>query len=156
MHGINQSTMSTYTQSLVQIVFSTKYRENTLIKEHRDDLYKFIWGVLKKKNCHLYRIGGVADHIHIATHIHPSVSVADLVKDIKLASWDYIKQQELFPHFAGWQAGYGWFTYSFREKGRLIEYIKNQEKHHHEKDYITELMELLKKHDVEFDEKYLE
>lgn len=148
--------MSTYTQSLIQIVFSTKYREKTLIKEHRDELYKYIWGVLKKNNCHLYRIGGVEDHIHIATHIHPSVNVAELVKDIKLSCTDYIKQQCLFPNFGGWQVGYGWFTYSFRHKDHLIEYIKNQEKHHEEKDYITELIELLKEHEVEFDEKYLE
>ena len=111
--------------------------------------------MLKNNNCHLYRIGGVDDHIHIATHIHPSVSIADLVKDIKLASSDYIKTQNLFPHFGGWQSGYGWFTYSFRDKDRLIEYVKNQEKHHEEKDYITELIELLKEHQVEFDEKYL-
>ena len=147
--------MSTYTQSLIQIVFSTKYREKTLTKPNREELFKYIWGVLKNNNCHLYRIGGVDDHIHIATHIHPSVSVADLVKDIKLASSDYIKTQNLFSHFGGWQSGYGWFTYSFRDKDRLIEYVKNQEKHHEEKDYITELIELLKEHQVEFDEKYL-
>ncbi|MHB9141430.1 MAG: IS200/IS605 family transposase [Paludibacter sp.] len=148
--------MSTYTQSLIQIVFSTKYREKTLTKDNREELFRYIWGVLKNNNCHLYRIGGVEDHIHIATHLHPSVRVADLVKDIKLSSSDYIKSNSLFPDFTAWQSGYGWFTYSFKDKNRLIEYVKNQEKHHAVKTYIEELKELLDEHGVEYDEKYLE
>lgn len=147
--------MSTYTQLLYQIVFSTKYRNPSLTKPNRDELYKYIWGVLKNKNCHLYRIGGIDDHLHIVTHIHPSVALADLVKDIKLASSDYIKTNQLFPNFDGWQVGYGGFTYSIKEKDRLIEYVKNQERHHETKSYRDELIELLKEHGVEFDEKYL-
>jgi len=147
--------MSTYTSSLIQIVFSTKYRDKTLTKDNRDKLFRYIWGVLENKKCHLYRIGGVEDHIHIATHLHPSVGVANLVKDIKLASSEYIKTNNLFPEFTAWQNGYGWFTYTFCDKDRLIEYIKNQEKHHEEKTYREELIELLKEHGVEFDEKFL-
>ena len=67
--------MSTYTQILYQIVFSTKYREPTLLKENREELFKYIWGILKNKNCHLYRVGGIEDHIHIVTHIHPMLSL---------------------------------------------------------------------------------
>lgn len=120
----------TYTQIIYQIVFSTKNRERTLHKDNRDDLYIYIWGLLKNKNCHLYRIGGVEDHIHILTHIHPSVSLASVVKDIKLASSKYIKENNVFNNFNGWQEGYGAFTYSIKEKDNLIEYIKNQEQHH--------------------------
>jgi len=76
--------MSTYTQLTYQIVFSTKNRRPVLEKEKRDDLFKYIWGVLKNKNCHLYRINGVKDHLHIITHIHPTQSVAGLVKDVKV------------------------------------------------------------------------
>ncbi|MCE5331467.1 MAG: IS200/IS605 family transposase [Bacteroidales bacterium] len=147
--------MSTYTQSLYQIVFSTKDREKTLIKDNREDLFRYIWGVLKNKDCHLYRIGGVEDHIHIVTHIHPSIAVSSLVKDIKLASSDYIKTQNLFPDFKAWQVGYASFTYSFSDKDKLIEYVKNQETHHHKKTFREELIELLNEHQVEFDEKYL-
>lgn len=116
--------MSTYTQILYQIVFSTKSREQTLINTGREELYKYIWGILENKNCHLYRIGGVSDHIHIITHLHPSIALASLVKDIKLASTDAIKKQNLFPNFNGWQDGYGAFTYSFDAKEKLIEYVK--------------------------------
>lgn len=147
--------MSTYTQILFQIVFSTKYREPTLVKYDREKLYRFIWGLLKNKNCHLYRIGGVEDHIHIITHIHPSISLASVVKDIKLASGDYIKHQHIFPLFNGWQAGYGGFTYTFKEKDRLISYVMNQEMHHQEVTYLTEFMDLLEEHGISYDEKYL-
>lgn len=85
-------TMSTYTQSLYQIVFSTKNRNRTLTKDNREELFRYIWGILKNQKCHLYRIGGVEDHIRIITHIHPSIAVSTLVKDLKLASSDYIKK----------------------------------------------------------------
>lgn len=147
--------MSTYTQILYQIVFSTKNREHTLGKQNREELYKYIWGILRNKNCHLYRIGGITDHIHIITHIHPSISLASLVKDLKLASSDHIKSMNLFPDFNGWQNGYGGFTYSFKDKNQLIEYVKNQEQHHKSVTFKDELIELLKEHEIEFDEKYL-
>ncbi len=147
--------MSTYTQILYQIVFSTKNRDPTLTKNHRDELFKYIWGVLKNKKCHLYRINGVEDHLHIVTHLHPSVSLSSLVKDIKVSSSLYIKEQNLFEKFTNWQDGYGAFTYSIKEKDRLIEYVKNQEEHHRIKTFKEEYIELLHEHGIEFDEKYL-
>ena len=147
--------MSTYTQILYQIVFSTYNREQTLLKPNREELYKYIWGVLKNKNCHLYQIGGISDHLHIVTHLHPSVALASLVKDIKVASSEHIKALDLFPLFNGWQSGYGAFTYAFKDKDRLIAYVKNQEKHHKTDSYKEELISLLKEHEIEFDEKYL-
>ncbi len=148
--------MSTYTQSLYQIVFSTKYREKTLHEEGRTELFKYIWGVLKSKNCHLYRINGVEDHIHILMSLHQSIALATLVKDIKLGSSHLIKEKALFLQFNGWQEGYAAFTYSIQAKSNLIEYIKNQEMHHHKKTYKEELIELLHEHNIEFDEKYLD
>ena len=147
--------MSTYTQILYQIVYSTKNREQTISANKREDLYKYIWGVLKNKKCHLYRIGGISDHLHILTHIHPAISLASLVKDIKLASTDYIKNEKLFLYFSGWQEGYAAFTYAYKDKDVLIEYIKDQETHHHEKTFKEELIDLLTEHGIEFDEKYL-
>jgi len=147
--------MSTYTQILYQIVFGTKKHEQTLITPNRHELFKYIWGILKKKNCHLYRINGVEDHLHIITHLHPSVSLASLIKDIKLASSDFIKKNDIFQKFGGWQDGYGAFTYSIKEKDRLIEYVKNQEEHHKTETFREEYTKLLKEHGIEFDEKYL-
>lgn len=148
--------MSTYTQILYQLVFSTWKHEQTLHSaEQREKLYKYIWGILKNKKCHLYRIGGVANHLHLVTHIHQSVAVASLVKDIKLASSDFIQSTQLFHEFRGWQDGYGAFTYSVGAKDQLIEYVKNQEEHHKVKSFREEFIELLDEHGVVFDEKYL-
>jgi REP element-mobilizing transposase RayT len=147
--------MNTYTQILYQIVFTPKNHEKTLIDENRQELYKYISGILKNKKCHLYRIGGVSDHIHIITHLHPIISLASLVKDIKVACSTYIKTNNLFPMFSGWQDGYGGFTYSFKDRDKLIEYVKNQEEHHKTKSFREEFIELLIEHGIEFDEKFL-
>jgi REP element-mobilizing transposase RayT len=147
--------MSTYTQILYHIVFSTKNRERTLNKANREQLFKYIWGILKNKQCHLYQINGVEDHLHILTHIHPSLSLSGLVKDIKLASGGFIKEQGLFSGFNGWQDGYGAFTYSYTQKDILINYIKNQEEHHKKLSFEEEYIQLLKEHNIEFEEKYL-
>ncbi len=88
-------------------------------------------------------------------YLHPNVALSSLVKDIKVASSGFIKQNSLFTNFSGWQDGYGAFSYSFAEKGRLIEYIKNQEAHHSTISFRDELTAILKEHGVEFDEKYL-
>jgi REP element-mobilizing transposase RayT len=127
-----------------------------MLKPNRDQLYKYIWGILQNKRCHLYRINGVEDHLHIVTHLHPSVALAGLIKDIKIASSLFIKEQSLFPDFVSWQEGYGAFTYSIKERERLINYVKNQEEHHKKSSFKEEFIALLNEHGVAFDEKYLD
>lgn len=147
--------MGTHIQTHYHIVFSTKNRVQCLQKSHREKLYKYIWGILKKKRCYLYRINGTEDHLHLLIHLHPSVSLSSLIKDIKLASSDFIKRENVFPEFSGWQKGYGAFTHSIRDKYRLIHYIKNQEKHHEKLTWKQEYRALLKEHKIDFNEKYL-
>lgn len=148
--------MHNYTQTLYQIVFSTKYREKTMTKAERPELFAYIWGILKNKKCHLYRINGVEDHLHIITSIHPSIAIADLVKDIKLSASKFIKQKGIFKEFRGWQNGYAAFTYSQEAKHNLIEYVKRQEENHKKQSAKEELVKLLEEHKIAFDEKYLE
>lgn len=147
--------MSTYTQILYPIIFSTKDRERTLTAPNREKLFKYISGILKNKDCHLYRINGVEDHLHIVTHLHPAIALSSLIKDIKLASTECIKREKLFQNFKGWQDGYGAFTYTIKEKDRLIEYVKNQEEHHRTKTFKEEYIDLLNEHGIQFNEKYL-
>ncbi|MBS4070359.1 MAG: IS200/IS605 family transposase [Algoriphagus sp.] len=147
--------MATHTQLLYHFVFSTKYREPTIVSDQKKRLFAYLHQLLINKNCHLYRINGVEDHLHILTHLHPTISVSSLIKDIKLAADDFIKSESLFPKFKGWQDGYGAFSESIKEKGRLINYIKNQEEHHRKVLFLDEYKALLKEHDIEFDEKYL-
>ena len=149
--------MSTYTQILYQIVFSTKHREKTILESREEELYRYIWGVLNDKKCVLYQVGGVSDHIHIVTHLHPSVALADVVKDIKMSTSSFIKENQLFPHFDGWQNGYGAFTYNIEAKENLINYVKRQKAHHQRQslNFRKEYKELLEEHHIEYDEKYL-
>lgn len=148
--------MSTYTQILYQVIFGTKRREKIMTKSKREDLYKYMTGVLQAKKCHIYRINGVEDHLHILIDLHPEVALASLIKDLKISSGKFIKDKKLFKNFKGWQKGYGAFTYSIDRKKILIEYIKNQEEHHRKKSSREELIKLLKKHGIDYDEKYLE
>jgi len=147
--------MATFTQILYQIVFSTKNAKNTMVLSNCEELYKYIRGILKNKNCTLSRINGTENHIHIVTQVHPSVSVSNLVKDIKVASSLWIKEQNIFPEFDSWQEGYGAFTYHINQKKVLINYVRNQREHHYLKTFKEEYIELLKEHGIEYDEKFL-
>jgi putative transposase len=144
-----------YRQIFYQIVFGTKNREATITEAHSEELYKYIWGVIKNSNGKLFRINGVEDHIHIFSDLHPSLSLANYVKDIKVSSSFWMKESGKFPQFKGWQEGYGAFTYSTKEKQAVINYVKNQKEHHKSENFLDEYRRLLSENDIEFDEKYL-
>ena len=147
--------MSTYRQIYYQIVFSTRMREMTINETHEQELYKYIWGIINNHKCKLYRINSMPDHIHIFSDLHPSVSLSDFVKAIKVASSLWMKESGKFPGFTNWQEGYGAFTYSQKEKDRVIDYIKNQKQHHAKQNFFDEYKQLLQEFEIEFDEKYL-
>jgi len=147
--------MGRHTSIIYQIVYSTKYRTPCLDKEIRPELFKYIWGILKNKKCHLYRMNGVEDHLHIVMDLHPTIALSNLIKDIKLASSKMIKEKNLIKNFLGWQIGYGAFTYSINEKENLIEYVKNQEEHHKKITFREEYISLLNEYEIEYDERYL-
>lgn len=147
--------MTSYRQIYYQIVFGTKYRNPTINPKHEEELYKYIWGIIKEKNCKLYRINGIEDHIHIMSDLHPSIALADYVKDIKVATSIWMKDCGMFPDFEGWQDGYGAFTYSVRERDMIINYIKNQKQHHEKENFYDEYKRLLIENEIEFDEKYM-
>ena len=147
--------MSTFTQIYYHVVFSTKDRVPALTSDKRENLFRYTWGILKNKDCHLYRIGGVEDHIHILTSLHPTTALADLIKDIKVSTSTWINKENVFSQFTHWQDGYGAFTVSHSDKDAVIEYIKGQEEHHKKIPFKDELREFLIKHGVTFDEKYL-
>jgi putative transposase len=148
--------MPRYTQIMYQIVFSTYRRERTMIKSGREQVFQYIGGVLRNKKCKLLQINGVEDHLHILTDLHPTIALSDLIKDIKVSSHKLIKDKKIFPQFNGWQEGYGAFTYSIDRREVLINYIKNQEIHHAHLSYLDELKELLQKHGLELDERFLD
>jgi len=146
--------MSSYRQHLYHIVFRTKDSDPTVDQNYSDQLYAYITGIIKNKMSHLYRINGVENHLHILTDIHPSLAPADFVKEIKANSSLWMKKSGLFPLFKGWAEGYGSFTCSFRDKDKLIEYIKGQQEHHQIRTFEEEYRILLKEAGIEIDERY--
>ena len=143
-----------YTQILYHIVLRTKRSELSIAQENVSSLYKYIWGVITNKKGTLYRINGMEDHVHILSDLHPSIALADFVKSIKVATSLWMKQSPDFPSFRGWEEGYAAFTYSYKEKEVLINYIKKQQTHHQQENTYDELMRLWKENGMEPDERY--
>ena len=143
-----------YTQILYHIVLRTKRSEPTISQENVSSLYKYIWGIIKNKQGKLYRINGMDDHIHILSDLHPSFALADFVKSIKVATSLWMKQSPDFPDFKGWGEGYAAFTYSYKYKDVLINYIKNQQEHHRTENVQEELKRIWIENGIELDMRY--
>ena len=137
---------------LCHVVFGTKRRRPTITPEFKRDLYNYIFGLIKKRNCTVVRINGISDHIHILLDLHPSVALADLVKVIKQGSNNWLKSNASFPLFEGWASGYYAASVGLEGKELCRNYIINQEIHHSSLSYINELEILLHDTDLEFRE----
>jgi putative transposase len=146
--------MSSYRQLIYHIVFRTKDSRPTIKQENAEQLYAYITGIIKNKNSHLYRINGVTNHLHICTDIHPSVALADFVKDIKVYSSLWMKSSNLFPDFYGWADGYAGFTCSYMDLLNVIDYIKKQKEHHETKSFEVEYKRLIAESGIDIDERY--
>jgi len=146
--------MSSYRQLLYHLVFRTKYSHPAIKQDNVDQLYAYISGIIKNKNSHMYRVNGVENHLHILTDIHPSIPLADFMRDIKVSTSMWMKESGLFPSFNGWAEGYGAFTYSYRDLGRLIEYVKNQKEHHKKRTFKDEYRRLLMDFGIKIDKRY--
>jgi REP element-mobilizing transposase RayT len=146
---------NTFTQILYHVVFSTKERVSALKESHREKLFRYIWGIHQNLDCHLYRINGMEDHVHILMSLHPSVSLADYVLKIKTSATRWIRRERMYQQFPGWQDGYGAFTLALHDKHAVIDYIKDQQKHHAKMSFIEEYRKLLTEAGVAYDEKYL-
>ena len=146
--------MSAYRQILYHIVFRTKSSEKTVSQAHAVDLYKYIWGIIKNKKCVLFRINGMEDHIHILSDLHPSVALADYIKDIKASSSKWMKESGHFADFKGWGIKYCALTYSYRERDTLINYIRNQQEHHKKESFQDEIRRLFQEQGIDGDDNW--
>ena len=146
---------NTYTQIYIQIVFAVKGRESLISKNNREELHKYIAGILKEKSQKLLAVFCMPDHIHILVSIKPSLSISELVKVIKTSTSGFIKDKKWVKGKFNWQEGYGAFSYSKSQVDNVVKYILNQEEHHAKKSFKDEYLEFLKKFEVEYDEKYL-
>lgn len=146
---------NTYTQIHIHFVFSVKYREGIIANSWKEELYKYIAGIIKINNHKLLAINGMPDHIHILIGVRPSQSVSDLMQDIKGSSSKWINEKKFLKSKFEWQEGYGAFSYSKSQLNRVIDYIKNQETHHQTKSFKEEYIDFLKMFEIDFDEKYI-
>jgi len=146
---------NTYTQIVCHIVFSTKNRQPAIKTDRRDDFYAYVWGIHKKLKCHLYRIGGIEDHVHILAALHPTLSLAEYIEKIKTGSTNWIRRERVYPGWPGWQDGYGAFTVSWKDRDAVIDYIKKQAAHHEKVEWLDEYRALLEQNGVAYDERYL-
>jgi putative transposase len=145
----------TYTKIYIQVVIVVKYRAGLIDKSWKDDLFKYITGIVKKQNHLVISINGVEDHVHLLIGLRPHQSLSDLMRHVKGFSSKWINEQNLTQHPFNWQLGFGAFSYAPDALPNVIRYIENQEVHHSKKKFLDEYKELLKQYDVEYDEKYL-
>ncbi len=144
-----------YLSLLVHFTWSTAGREPWIDREMRPDLYSYIGGIMKKKNAKLLSAGGMYDHIHLYASLPSTISVAGFVNAVKSNSSRWV--HESFPilrNFA-WQEGYGAFSVSKSEEGRVVNYVRNQERHHQKRTFKEELVGLLEKHGIDYDKRYI-
>jgi REP element-mobilizing transposase RayT len=146
---------NTYTQIHIQFVFAVKFRDKTISKKWKDDLYKYITGIVQNQSHKLLAINGMSDHVHMLVGLPPSQSISELMQYVKKDSSRWINDNELVKGKFEWQEGYGAFSYGASQIDEVIKYIDNQEEHHRKKTFREEYIDFLTKFKVEYDERYI-
>jgi putative transposase len=146
---------NTYTQMHHQFVFAVQNRISLIERAWKEDLYKYMTGVIQNHDHKVLAINGMSDHVHIFIGMRPTQSVSDLLQDIKGSSSKWINDNRLVRGKFQWQEGFGAFTYSKSHVPAVIDYIHNQEIHHKKKTFIDEYIEFLDKFGVEYDKRYI-
>jgi len=146
---------NTYTQIHLHLIFAVKFRSALIEKTWKNELHKYITGIVTNQNHKLLIIDGAADHLHLLVGFRPHQSLADLMQDIKGSSSHWINKNKLTPSNFAWQSGYGGFSCSKSDLPNLISYIENQEEHHRKIRFIDEYKSVLIENDIDFDERYI-
>ena len=146
---------NTYTQIHIQVIFAVKKRTGLIQAEWKDELYKYITGIIQTHDHKLLALNGMPDHIHICFGMRPIQSLSDLMQDIKGSSSKWINERKFIKAKFEWQEGYGAFSYSKSQITRVINYIQNQEEHHRKVTFLEEYKTFLDKFEVIYDERYI-
>ena len=144
-----------YSQIYLQYVFAVKGRQNLLQKPWREEVFKYISGIIKGKNQKPIIVNGVSDHVHVFVGLKPAMPIPDLIRDIKNNSSNFINEKKWVNGKFSWQEGYGVFSYSHSQIDKVYRYIANQEAHHEKKTFKDEYIDFLVKSGIDYDEKYL-
>lgn len=146
---------NTFTQIYIHFVFAVQNRASLILPEWKDELYKYITGIVQKNGHKLIAINDTANHAHIFTGYKPQQLIPELMQDVKGSSSKWINEKKFVKGKFSWQEGYGAFSYSHSQIDQVVRYINNQEKHHKKQTFKEEYLLLLKKFNIQFDEKYV-
>ena len=146
---------NTYSQIYIQTVFAVDGRLSLIRPEIKEELYKYMTGIVRNSKQKLMAINGMSDHVHILIGLKPAMALADLVRDIKADSSDFINRKKWVRGRFSWQEGYGAFSYGHSQLDTVIRYIRNQEQHHRRRTFKDEYLTWLKKFEVPFEEKFV-
>jgi len=146
---------NTYTQIHIQAVFAVQNRDSIILNSWKDELYKYITGIVQNHSHKVLAINGMPDHIHLFFGMRPTQSLSDLMQDVKAYSSKWINERQFTKHKFSWQESFGGFSYSKSHIDNVIEYIKNQETHHRKKTFLEEYREILEKSGIDFNENYI-
>ena len=146
---------NTYTQMNVHAVFSAKGRGNFLSKKWSDELFKYIAGTLKETKNYSLAVGDNKDHVHIFFELNPTISVSNILKNVKSKSSKWVNTKGFIAGKFEWQSGYGAFTYSRSQRDGVINYIMNQKEHHGKSSFKDEYLKLLRKNEIKYEDAYL-
>ena len=143
----------TYSQILLHVVFSTKGRKPWITPDLADRLYPYLGGIIKAEKGTLYDIGGIADHVHLYLRWRPDATISALMRTVNSQSSSWV--HDTFPTLGSfaWQEGYSVFSVSKIKEAAVKKYIANQHKHHKNEDFKTELINMLERHQIDFDKR---
>jgi putative transposase len=146
---------NTYSQLHIQCVFAVKYRSSLIRKEWKEQLHKYITGIIQNNDHKLIAINSMPDHIHVFLGYHPHQSLSDLMRMVKGDSSEFINKEKLNSAKFRWQEGYGAFSYSRSQIAKVARYIENQEEHHRKRTFLEEYRIFLERFEVDYEEQYI-
>jgi REP element-mobilizing transposase RayT len=146
---------NTYTQIHIQAVFAVQNRQSLINSQWKDELYKYMTGIILNYEHKVLQINGMPDHIHILFGIRPTQALSELMKQLKQDSSRWLNEKYLLREKFSWQTGYGAFSYSKSDIHNVIKYIQNQELHHKTITFEAEYRKLLDEFNIEYDERYI-
>ncbi len=146
---------NTYSQLYTHIVFAVKGRQNLISQQWKEELYKYITGIINSKNQKMMVINGMPDHIHILISCKPDSNLSELIRDVKANSSKWLNDNNYVLGKFEWQPGFGAFSVGFSQIDSVINYILTQEEHHKKKSFKEEYIEFLQEYKIDFKPEYI-
>ncbi len=151
----NAAMANTYSQIYIQVVFAVEARQYLIRSEFKEELHKYITGIISERGQKLIAIHCMPDHMHILIGLKPSMPLSDLVRDVKSGSSNFIQQKRWVVGRFGWQEGFGAFSYGHSQIGSVVQYIQNQPEHHNQRSFRHEYLQFLRRFEINHNEKFI-